>query len=483
MAKKNFFDFQEKLPSRSASPAVVPDGAGALSVAQVTALIERAIKSLPAPLLVRGQVSNFKPHAPSGHLYFTLKDAFAALPCVMWKSDAVRVKFAPEDGMELLASGRLGVFAPQGKYQLYVTSLAPLGKGALELAFQQLRAKLEAAGLFQPERKKPLPDYPLRIALVTSLQTAALQDMLKVLRRFSWLELMIYHVPVQGEGAGPKIAAALDHLSRCRAQVGGVDLILLARGGGSLEDLWEFNHEAVARAIAGSAIPVITGIGHEVATSIADLVADYHAHTPTEAAQIAVRNWRNAKDNAAALGVRLGRGLRSLVQQARQRLDAVERHEFFRHPLERIVALRNLLDDRQRALTLAFAQRTRDVQQRISALAAALRERHPRHMIQLHRQRMTSLAAVLRERMAHRLRRHASRLDALRGRIDALNPLQVLRRGFSITTVKKTGQVVRISDQVKPGDRLLTRLSDGKIQSIIEDSAQLLFFDEAPKSP
>src|SRR5688572_23015721 len=207
----NFFEFREQVtaPKRkptSAKPLAASHsgsapGAEALTVTQLTSQIDRVIRAgFPAPVLVRGEVSNYRPNASSGHVYFTLKDAGACVNCVMWKSDAARVRFTPADGMELLARGHVQVYAQQGRYQLYVSTLQPLGQGALELAFQQMRAKLEAEGLFAPERKRPLPMYPSRIILVTGSQTAALQDMLKVLRRFPWVELFVYHVPVQGDG-------------------------------------------------------------------------------------------------------------------------------------------------------------------------------------------------------------------------------------------------------------------------------------------
>src|SRR5687768_10856790 len=214
----NFFEFREQVtaPKRkptsakalgSANPQPGGAGAEALSVTQLTSQIDRVIRvGFPAPVLVRGEVSNYRPNASSGHVYFTLKDAGACVSCVMWKSDAARVKFTPADGMELLARGTIQVYAQQGKYQLYVTNLQPLGQGALELAFQQMRAKLEAEGLFAPGRKRPLPRFPSRIVLVTGSQTAALQDMLKVLRRFPWLRVFVYPVPVQGEGCGRRIA-------------------------------------------------------------------------------------------------------------------------------------------------------------------------------------------------------------------------------------------------------------------------------------
>jgi exodeoxyribonuclease VII large subunit len=357
-----------------------------------------------------------------------------------------------------------------------VTRLQPLGQGALELAFQQVRAKLEAEGLFKVERKKPLPPYPARIALVTSRQTAALQDMFKVLRRYPWLRLFVYHVPVQGDGAAEKIAAALAHLNASHQQLGGIDLILLARGGGSLEDLWQFNEERVARAIVASVIPVVTGIGHEVDVSIADLVADHHAHTPTEAAQVAVQRWRNARDDLTSAGIRLRRALRTRMQETRARLRAVEQHEYFRRPLDRVNALRQLLDDRQRALSLAVGRRLRLAHQRLFGLASALRERHPRHAIQLEAQRLRSIQSRLGRLMLDDHRRRTARLDALGARLNALDPQKVLARGYSITTLKRTGALARRAAELTPGDRLVTRLADGSVESTVEDAAQGTLF-------
>lgn len=523
----DFWSFREQVGQRTAARAAVADKAASaappLTVSQLTSQIERALKDcLPPGLLVQGEVSNFNHHRSSGHLYFTLKDPHACIDCVMFKSDAAKLKFTPEDGIEVLASGRIGVYQQRGKYQLYVTRLEPLGRGALELAFRQLCAKLEAEGLFAPERKKPLPPYPQRLALVTSTQTAAVQDMLKVLRRYPWVNVMVYHVPVQGDGSAEKIAAALADLNQRAADVGGIDLILLGRGGGSLEDLWEFNEEIVARAIAASRLPIITGIGHEVDVSVADLVADYHAHTPTEAAQVAMSQWRGAAEAVETAKIRLRREIDLRLQNARQRLAHIERHTIFRRPMDRINLARQLLDDRQRAIALAMGTRLRRLQgslhalslrldqyrpsailmrlrQRISAdqqrliqaanarlrlshdrvgrLEAALRERHPRHRLQLERQKLTALAQRLDRAMSQLQQRRRRELDALSAQLNALSPEQVLKRGYSITTLKKGGAVVRSASQIKEGDRLMTRLADGAIESTVEDSKQLSLFE------
>jgi exodeoxyribonuclease VII large subunit len=513
----SFWDYQEKL-RRPAPVAGQP-----LTVSQLTAQIDRALKAgLPGVVSVRGEVSNFNHHRASGHCYFTLKDAAACIDCVVFRDDFRAVKFRPEDGMELLAGGRVAVFAQRGRYQLYVSRLEPLGQGALELARKQLQAKLAAEGLFDPQRRKPLPLYPLRLALVTSLHTAALQDMLKVLRRFPWLRLYVYHVPVQGPGSAVRIAEALAELGRCAAATGAIDLILLGRGGGSLEDLWEFNEEVLVRAMVRCPIPIVTGIGHEVDVALADLAADHHAHTPTEAAVVATSAWRGAPQLLEERGLRLRREMGLRLHQLRQRLGHLERHEVFSRPLHRVNNLRQLLDHRERALRLALAGRAQQLggrlhqllvrleqqrpaavlhrlrerlgqmqqrlgraaggqlrarRDRLAALAGALGERHPRHTIRLHRQRLESVGQQLSRAMLALLQRRTGHLTALAQHLNAVGPQQVLRRGYSITTLKKSGTVIRSANDLKTGDRILTRLADGAVESTVEDSRQLRLFE------
>jgi exodeoxyribonuclease VII large subunit len=474
MAGTNFWEFQQSL--RDKAKKVDPPAAAAkpLSVTQLTSRIEKAIKSgIPASLLVQGEVSNFKLHNGSGHAYFTLKDAGACIDCVMFRSEVQTLKFSPTDGLELIATGRVAIYAQKGRYQFYVSALTPIGQGALELARQQIQNKLQAEGLFDQERKKPLPRYPQRIVLLTSTATAAVQDMLKVLSRFSFLHVQVYHVPVQGDGSAEKIAAAIKHLSTQR----GIDVLLLGRGGGSLEDLWEFNEELVARAMAASRIPIITGIGHEIDVSIADLVADYHAHTPTEAAQIAVRHWRTARDAIESTALRLGREVQAALRHARQRLQQIDRHEFFRRPLDRVNQLRQLLDDRERGMILAINERLRGAHERLSRQEVRLRERHPRHLIELRAQKLVSQEGRLKRATAQTLQTHHRTLDLLAARLNCVNPQEVLKRGYSLTTHKKTGQIIRDPAQVKPGETLLTRLANGQIESTVQDSRQLKLFE------
>ena len=477
---ESFFEFRSRLTQRvERVPPAAPSGSSVkpLTVMQLTRQIERALReNLPATFLVKGELSNFNHHGPSGHFYFTLKERDACIDCVMFQSDAARVKFQPKDGMELLVSGSVKVYAIRGRYQLYVTSIQPLGQGALELAFQQLRAKLEAQGLFDEERKKPLPEFPMRVALITAGQAAALHDMLKVLRRFPWVKLMVYPVPVQGDAAAPAIAAALRHLNKRAKDAGGVDVIILGRGGGSLEDLWAFNEEIVARAVAASGIPIVTGVGHEVDTSIADLAADYHAHTPTEAAQVVVANWRGVGDAVDMLNLRLNRVVRERVTHARHRVDSLCRHEFFRRPLDQVNSLRQLVDEHHRELIVTMNRRVWDLQRDLREIEEALCAHSPQILVARLAQQLVGHQQRLHYAAAVQFERRKGRVEAMERELRALSPDSVLKRGFSMTTLKKDGSVVRNANQIKGGEKLLTRLGEGTIESVAEDPRQPKLF-------
>ncbi len=472
----DFFEFREKITRSKAQPAPSSQS-NAITISQLTRQIDQALRAkLPQAFLVQGEVSNVSFHGASGHLYFTLKDPDACIECVMFRSDAEQLRFDPQDGMELLASGSVKVYAQRGRYQLYVTSLQPLGQGALEVAFQQLRRKLEGDGLFAADRKKPLPAFPLNIAIVTAPQAAALHDMLKVLRRFPWLRLFLYPVPVQGTGAADRIAAALRHLSSRHRDIGGIDVILLGRGGGSLEDLWAFNEEIVARAVAANSIPIVTGIGHDVDVSIADLIADHHAHTPTEAAQVITSAWRGVFDSIDTATLRLRRGLRTLLQSARQRLDSIARHEHFRRPLDRVNQLRQFIDDRDRSVRVAMNSHIWELQRDLREMEQSLAEHSPTVRVRLLRERVNNVQQRLAYAAATDRQRRRSRVDSLERELRAISPEAVLRRGFSLTTIKKDGTVVRSAKQIKGGEKLVTRLSDGMIESIAEDPQQPKLF-------
>ena len=488
-----------------------------------------------APVTVRGELSNVSDYRPrGGHLYFTLKDADAQIGGTMWKARAAGLKFRPADGAEVVVRGRIDHYVKGGKTQISAESMEPVGAGALELARRELYIRLDAEGLFDDSRKTPLPALPRRIAVVSSPNAAGFGDILKVFRPFRFLRLFLYPVPVQGGAAAPAIAAALGHLSARSADVGGVDLVILARGGGSIEDLWAFNEEAVVRAVADCRLPVVVGVGHEQDKTVADYAADHRAHTPTEAARVAVAGWERARQQVEYAGTRLRSGTRDAVRDARTRLAHAERHEVFRRPTEPVDRLRQRVDDAQQRMAVRAGDRLRRAADRVARLAAKLAEQHPRHRTLVRRQqvdaiagrlaqtveraraaraerldrldralaaavdrrlrsaderveragqrlerrhprtrlpadreRLSCVAAELRESLRSTLARAGGRVDVGAARLDALNPLAVLGRGYSITSDARTGRIVRRADDVRPGDRLTTRTADGEVGSVV----------------
>ncbi|GMV82301.1 MAG: exodeoxyribonuclease 7 large subunit [Planctomycetota bacterium] len=403
---------------RSSKSGGDPPEREALSVSDLTRRIKGLLEGQLPPLWVEGEISNFKTYT-SGHCYFTLKDAAAQLSCVLWRSAAAKLRFEPRDGMQVLAQGRVSVYEPRGQYQLVVERLEASGVGALAAAFEALKAKLEAEGLFDPGRKRPLPLYPRRIALVTSPSGAAIRDLFKVIaRRWPKLELIVAPVPVQGEGAASKIAAAIRAVNAARC----ADVMIVGRGGGSLEDLWAFNEEVVARAIADSEIPVVSAVGHEVDFTIADFVADVRAATPSQAGELVVPEYAAVLEHLNRLQAALPEALVARVERARERLRALAGSWALRHPEERLQQHRQRLDELQERLSLGERRMRRDAAERIGALAA---------------------------------------------RLDALSPLRVLERGYSVTQ-RADGRMVRGLADAPTGTELVTRLRDGRVISKVE---------------
>jgi len=388
------------------------------TVSQLTGHIRRLIEDDPelSDVWVEGEVSNFS-RASSGHCYFTLKDAGSQIGCVMW-SNVVRVQdYLPAGGDLVLARGRVGVYEAGGRYQLYVDRIRPAGVGDLYRQFELLKARLEAEGLFAPERKRPLPCFPCRIGVITSLAAAALRDILNVLsRRYPLAEVLLAPTPVQGDAAPPQIVAALDALN----QRDDVDVIIVARGGGSLEDLWAFNDERVARAIAGSRIPVLCGVGHESDFSLADFAADVRAPTPSAAAELVAPDRAELRVQVAGLSAGLAAALQGAIEERRWQLA------------EQTRALKHLSP----AIQLAQArQRVDDLLGRAEATA--------RHSLTLRRER----------------------LDGLSGRLVGVSPLGTLDRGYAIVRHQETEAVVRSVGQVAPGDALGVRVADGEFEA------------------
>jgi exodeoxyribonuclease VII large subunit len=451
-----------------------------LTVSQLASRVAGAIEAgFPQRVRVIGQVTNFRERT---HWYFDLKDAEAVVNCVVFSSAARRARFTPEAGHEVVLSGRVEFYAKQGKITLIADSLAPVGAGALDLAFRKLVEEVRALGWFAEERKRAIPAFPRRIAIVTSRSGAALHDVLDTLRRRSpWIEVLIADAPMQGEGASEAIARVLAKLGRHRATLS-IDAILLTRGGGSMEDLWAFNERVVAEAIVASPVPVIAAIGHETDTTIAELVADLRAATPTQAAmrlspdREALLEQLDASATRLLIATRraidrshsLSQARRQLAISSRTRL-ASERH--------RLVQLAARLE-RQRPIAVLERRKSRLLQNAIR-LRAAVNEA-------CERAHADDLDARLRDAMPRRLRGGRARLDALARQLDAVGPRSVLARGYSCT-MRADGSIVRSAGDVRPGDSLRTRVAHGEIGSVVSatdgSSAVMPAIKKAPRPP
>lgn len=413
----------------------------AYTVSQVNGYLKELMDGDPllTGLLVRGEVSNYKCY-PSGHHYFSLKDEQSTLKCVMFRGDAVRLRFRPANGMEVAAFGRVSVFPRDGQYQLYCTELIQDGRGALDAAFEQLRRRLEEEGLFAPENKKPLPKYPEKIALVTSPAGKAVRDMLRVLgARWPLAEVLVAPVRVQGTGAAEEIAAAIHRLNN-RADI---DLIITGRGGGSREELWAFNEEAVARAIAVSNIPVISAVGHEPDVTIADYAADLRAGTPSMGAERAVPDQKAERARLEQLHRRLALALRTRLALARRELDRLRGSRALR-------SIKTPVQDRQQALDSLLRR-----------MGLALRNKTDRG-----RQALDAQKKRLPLALKSRVLRQRGRLARLASGLDAMSPLKVLGRGYAIT--RKGEDVVSSITQVRQGDRVDLLVSDGVLNCAVE---------------
>lgn len=435
-----------------------------LTVSQLTARIRELLGANFTDIWVEGEISNAH-LAQSGHLYFTLKDAGAQIRCVCFKQQLRLLKFRPEDGLHVTVRGSVSVYDARGEYQIYVENVEPVGLGALQLAFDQLKKRLEAEGLFDPARKKPLPLLPSRIGLITSPSGAAVRDVVRILRRrFPNVHLTLYPVCVQGEGAAREIVKALQYFNRQKL----TDVLILTRGGGSLEDLWAFNEEAVARAIAASAIPVISGVGHETDFTIADFVADVRASTPSAAAEIVVQTRREFDKHIADLGD-------ALVQQIRYRILVLSRrvHELaadraFRRPLDLLRQARQRADEFTSRLGAALLARLDQSRRRFTAAQLRIVSFDFRAKIAALRLHLEKRSADLGLRAERMLRAKRERLDRLRLQLEERSPMRVLERGYAIAT-DAAGNVLRSADQVAIGDTVALRLACGRLTTEVKN--------------
>lgn len=422
------------MPSANLPPKV-------FRIAELTRLIKATLENEIGEVWVEGELSNFRQPA-SGHWYFTLKDENAQMALVMFRGSQGKLRFQPHDGMLLRAQGLVSVYEKSGQYQMIVHNLEAAGQGALQAAFETLKRKLQAEGLFDPARKKPLPLLPRHIGIITSPTGAAIRDILNILtRRFYNLHVVVAGVRVQGPGAAAEIAAALDDFNRR----GDMDVLVVSRGGGSLEDLWCFNEEAVARAIARSITPVISAVGHEIDFTISDFVADLRAPTPSAAAELLIGRKADFEERIADCSHRLGRGLLQQMADLRHRFLAASHSYVFREPhylakhiLERIVRLNSQL---QRQVE----NRLRQAQQRMDEFNGRI-------------------TAPMRTWHHHQ----ALALARLETQLQGINPLAVLERGYSIT-FRPDGRVIKAANQVRPGARVTTRVAKGTFKSEVLD--------------
>jgi exodeoxyribonuclease VII large subunit len=522
-AEQPLFDPNRLRAAREAHVAQPPPAVPrTMTVSQLNALINRVLgDNLPGTLHLIGEISNCCHHA-SGHLYLTLKDDRSEIRTVMWRKGARALKFRPADGMEVVATGSVEVYEPRGQYQFLISRLEPRGVGALELAFRQLREKLEREGLFDPARKRPLPRFPRRIAVVTSPAGAAIRDVLTTLgRRFPCASVLLHPVRVQGEGAASDIAAAIQRLNDQASSLGGIDVMIVARGGGSLEDLWAFNEEVVARAIVESRIPVISGVGHEVDVTIADLAADKRAATPTAAAELAVPVLAEVLDQLASQALRLSRTVQHRLQLAESRLSSVQRFEWFRDPMGvlnrseqrvdeassrlRVAIDRGLtrlrhrlhraelalgriqpaslvrrkwqrLDQIDHRLHWVIMHRLRAAERRLTDARTGLLAASPQRWISMDRQQLRQVARDLQRVLNHRVELVHRVLETTAGRLEQTDHRRTLARGYTITRTRR-GRIITRPGDVKPGDRIVTQTAQGDLESRVTDARQPELFE------
>jgi exodeoxyribonuclease VII large subunit len=411
------------------------------TVSELTRSIRGTLETKFGAVWVQGEISNYKLH-PSGHQYFTLKDQRAQIACVIWRDTMAPLRQPLADGAQVQVYGTVTVFEAQGKYQLRVDILQPRGLGLLQAKFEALKRKLEAEGLFAPERKRPLPKFPRRIGIVTSPSGAAIRDILNVLRRRApWLQILIKPVRVQGVGAAQEIAVAIRELATPNKNWSPLDVIVVTRGGGSIEDLWEFNEEIVARAIFNSVVPIVSAVGHEIDFTICDFVADLRAPTPSAAAELIVPDVTDLRRHIDNCGRALGRELFNRLRDAQQRLDHA------RETLRR--CLSHKIDGYKRGL---------------AHIKAALQARNPARELMMRRNRFIDLHRRLIACPGRLLESARHRFQRIEGILRVLGPDATLRRGYSIT-MNERGKIIRTIAAVRPKMKIRTRVSDGEFGS------------------
>ncbi len=448
-------------------------------VAEITGLIRDQLETSFSEVWVQGEISGLRKPG-SGHLYFTLKDEQAMLRAVMFRFQNIYLRFRPEHGMEVVCKGRISVYDQRGEYQLILDQMHPVGIGALQVRFEQLKAKLDKDGLFDPGRKKPLPEYSVRIAIITSPTSAAIQDMLRVIKsKQAPIEVLIIPSRVQGEGAAEELAGALDlannpKISRPKDRRP-LELIILARGGGSLEDLWAFNEEVLARAIARSGIPVLSAVGHEVDFTIADFVADMRTPTPTAAAELVTTAKQDMQDMVQDIQERLVSTILNGQEQARERILWLARS--LPDPRRDIEKGMLILDDQLWKIERALRNGLVPWESKLQHLERALSIQHPQVYYKEAVMQIAKMDVALEGAMSAKMEREMKGLESRTGRLDALSPLATLSRGYSIARRKDSKEIIRDAKRVETGDWLELILKRGELECEVrgksEESAEM----------
>jgi exodeoxyribonuclease VII large subunit len=462
------WDFGELFPARELRRV--------LTVTEVTGTVRRLVEKEIGEIWVTGEMTNLRVQT-SGHVYFTLKDANAQLSCVLFRAETVANRELLKEGQKFLLQGSLTVYELRGQYQLVVRAIEPQGVGALQIAFEKLKRKLQAEGLFAIERKRPLPRHPRAIGLVTSPTGAAIRDVLDVIqRRQPSLEIVFAPCRVQGEGAGTEIATAIrlvnewssDGGTRMSAPEGRLDLILVTRGGGSIEDLWGFNEEAVARAIYESALPVVSAVGHEIDFTIADFVADRRAATPSAAAELITEGAVASRQLLADTARRLRQFANGRIELASHSLEHLAQRLMRMHPRRRLEEQLQHLDDVQASLLRAARQAWRAQHLAWVNLQQRLQRLRPASLLVQRRQDVTQLTRRLRTAAGRHVASARTELLNQEARLRLLSPGNVLARGYSITRDAASGRIIHSSDETRRGQRLSTRLNSGEVRSVVE---------------
>ena len=434
------------------------------SVSRLNSEIRRVLETSFPLVWVEGEISNLVTPR-SGHSYFSLKDSHAQVRCALFRNRRQLLRFQPKDGDRVLVRARVSLYEARGEFQLIVEHMEPSGEGALLRAFEELKARLEKEGLFNSRRKKPIPEFPRCVGIVTSPTGAALRDILQIMaRRWPGMPVIVYPTLVQGDTAPQEIAQALE-LADARGEC---DLLILARGGGSLEDLAAFNDEGLARTIAGLETPVISAVGHEIDFTIADFVADRRAPTPSAAAELATPDREHLLQRLAVLHGRLGKAMERLLQRKRVQLDHGRHKLRLLHPRQRLEQRLQLVDDLERRLSQVVRRLLQSKTQRLQQLQGRLRLQSPERSLALLRQRLKDNERRLHQLMQNLLAKDASRLGTLSRALHAVSPLQTLARGYSITSDAESGRVITDASSVEPGQTIHTRLARGSLLSRVQ---------------